>query len=89
MNPKNKAKITDDKTLKIACKISNLFSDYFGCGVVGCDFVVDDEDNIFLCEANTGVTAIHSAKKYEKFDDRINCGKSIYNSCKNKLRELK
>ena len=79
----------DKKTFEFSKKISTLLSNYFGCGVVGCDFVIDDEDNIFLCEANTNVVAIHSAKKLEEIDSQIDCGESIYTACIKKLGELR
>tara|TARA_B100000029_G_C17482229_1_gene925957 strand:+ start:70 stop:987 length:918 start_codon:yes stop_codon:yes gene_type:complete len=82
-------KMRDKKTIEFSKKISTLLSNYFGCGVVGCDFVIDDEDNIFLCEANTNVVAIHSAKKLEEIDNQIDCGESIYTACIKKLGELR
>ena len=71
--------------MKVAKKVSILMSEYFGCGMVGCDFIVDDKDDVFLCEVNTGVVSIVNMNRLEELDDRINCGKSIYKSCKNIL----
>ena len=60
-------------------------SEYFGCGMVGCDFIVNDAADVLLCEVNVGVVAINNLNRLEKLDDRIDCGKSIYKSCKNIL----
>jgi len=78
-------KMNCKNTMKVAKKVSILMSEYFGCGMVGCDFIVDDKDDVFLCEVNVGVVSIVNMNRLEKLDDRINCGKSIYKSCKNIL----
>lgn len=72
-------------TIEVAKKVSILMSEYFGCGMVGCDFIVNDEADVLLCEVNVGVVAINNLNRLEKLDDRIDCGKSIYKSCKNIL----
>ena len=78
-------KLNNKNTFDVAKKVSVLMSEHFGSGMVGCDFVVDDNNDIFLCEVNTGVVSIVPAESLEKFDDRINCGESIYKSCRDKL----
>ena len=75
-------------TIEVAKKVSILMSQYFGCGMIGCDFIVNDEDDVLLCEVNTGVVAINNINRLEKLDDRIDCGKSIYKSCKNILNVI-
>jgi hypothetical protein len=78
-------KLNNKNTMNMAKKVSVLMSEYFGSGMVGCDFIVDDKDDVFLCEANTGVISIVNINRLEELDDRINCGKSIYKSCRNIL----
>ena len=81
-------KMNCKNTMKVAKKVSILMSEYFGCGMVGCDFIVDDKDDVFLCEVNTGTVSIGNVNRLEELDDRISCGKSIYQSCKNVLNVI-
>jgi len=80
-------KTSHKKAFEIASKVSKLMSKEFDCGMVGIDMVIDDNNKIWVVEANPTTVALNNIN-VEKLDKRINRKESIAHACLKQLLEL-